>query len=44
MPSKTAKQQRFMAMCKNNPEKATKKCPPRKVSAEFVAADKAKRK
>lgn len=35
MPAKTAKQQKFMAMCAHNPEKAKGKCPSRKVAKEF---------
>lgn len=42
MPSKTKKQANFMRLCKNAPSKARKKCPPKKVSREFVAADKRK--
>lgn len=39
MPAKTEKQQRFMAMCAHNPEKARKgkKCPSKKVAKEFSA-------
>ena len=40
MPSKTAKQARFMAMCAHSPGKAKGKCPPQKVSREFNQADK----
>lgn len=39
MPSKTAKQARFMAMCYGSPEKAHGKCPPRSVAQEFARAD-----
>lgn len=35
MPAKTLRQQRFMAMCAHNPEKAKGKCPPKKVAMEF---------
>lgn len=37
MPSKTKKQQKFMAMCstKSGRKKATTKCPPKKVAKEF---------
>ncbi len=37
MPSKTPKQQRFMAMCstKKGRKKANKKCPPVKVAREY---------
>lgn len=35
MPAKSAKQQRFMAMCANSPGKAQGKCPPKKVAKEF---------
>jgi hypothetical protein len=44
MPSKTAKQARFMRACKHNRGKMKKKCPPKKVVDEFVTADKAKRR
>jgi hypothetical protein len=44
MPSKTPKQARFMRACKHNRAKMKKKCPPRKVVNEFVAADKVKRR
>lgn len=40
MPSKTAKQARFMAACAHNPEKMKGKCPPMKVAKEFNKADK----
>lgn len=43
MPSKTKKQANFMKLCANKPGKATKKCPPKKVAKEYVAADKRKR-
>lgn len=42
MPSKTAKQHRFMEGCRNNPEKMNKPCPPKRVTEEFHQADKAK--
>lgn len=32
MPAKTAKQQRYMAMCAHSPKKG---CPPKKVAKEF---------
>ena len=35
MPAKTAKQQRFMAMCAHTPSKAKGKCPSKKVAKEF---------
>ena len=35
MPAKSAKQQRYMGMCANNPGKAKGKCPPKKVAKEF---------
>ena len=35
MPAKSAKQQKFMAMCSHNPGKAQGKCPPKKVAEEF---------
>jgi len=35
MPAKTKRQQRFMAMCANNPGMAKGKCPPKKVAQEF---------
>lgn len=41
MPSKTAKQARFMAACAHGA--GYKKCPPKKVAKEFNQADKAKR-
>ena len=34
MPAKSAKQQRFMAMCAHS-DKAKKNCPPQKVAKEF---------
>jgi len=34
-PAVSAKQQRFMAMCANNPSKAQGKCPSKKVAREF---------
>lgn len=41
MPSKTAKQHRFMAMCSTpkGRKKARGKCPPLKVAREFRHAD-----
>lgn len=46
MPAKTKKQQRFMAMCANNPGKARGKCPSKKVAREFsrMGGKKKKRK
>lgn len=44
MPSKSKKQHNFMAMCANNPKSATKKCPPKSVAKEYIAADKKKSK
>ena len=35
MPAKSAKQQKFMAMCSHTPGKAHGKCPPKKVAAKF---------
>jgi hypothetical protein len=35
MPAKSAKQQRFMAMCLHDPKKVKGKCPPKKVAKEF---------
>lgn len=35
MPAKSAKQQRYMAMCAHNPGEAKGKCPPQKVAKEF---------
>jgi len=43
MPSKTKKQHNFMAACAAG-AKLDKPCPPRKVAAEFVKADKRKAK
>ena len=45
MPSKSAKQARFMRMCASEKgrRKAGKKCPPKRVAREYVKAD-AKRK
>lgn len=42
MPSKTLKQQRFMAMCasRKGRKKARGKCPARKVAMEFRKLDK----
>lgn len=39
MPSKSAKQARFMRACAKNPGKMKKKCPPKEVAEEFVRAD-----
>ena len=39
MPSTSAKQARFMAMCRHSPQHARGKCPPMKVAREFNAAD-----
>lgn len=46
MPSKTLKQQRFMAMCSTTKgrAKATKKCPPRNVAEEFKELERTKPK
>lgn len=46
VPSKTAKQHRFMAMCSSakGRAKARGKCPSRKVAHEFMEADKRKRR
>jgi len=44
MPSKTAKQARFMAACAHGWKPKGKKCPPMKVAKEFNRADKRKRK
>jgi len=44
MPAKTKRQQRFMALCANNPRKARKKCPPKKVAREFARTRKRGRK
>lgn len=46
MPSKTPKQQRFMAMCSTTKgrAKARGKCPPRKVAEEFKELDRTKPK
>ena len=37
MPAKSRKQQRYMGMCANNPDKARKgkECPPKAVAQEF---------
>lgn len=43
MPSESGAQHRFMALCANDPEDATKKCPPKSVAKEFVHADKGKK-
>jgi hypothetical protein len=44
MPSKSAKQHRFMEAAAHNPKFAKKAHIPQKVAKEFVAADKRKRK
>lgn len=46
MPSKSAKQHRFMAMCSTGKGRAKAKgrCPPKRVAREFVKADARKRK
>ena len=36
MPAKSARQQRFMAMCVHNPEKARGKCPSKAVAKEYM--------
>ena len=45
MPSKSAKQHRFMAMCSTTKgrNKAKGKCPPKKVAMEYRHADKGKK-
>jgi hypothetical protein len=43
MPSKSAKQERFMQAVAHNPEFAKKAGVPQSVGEEFVAADKRKR-
>ena len=35
MPAKSAKQQKFMAICAHTPDKAKGNCPSQKVAAEF---------
>lgn len=40
MPSKTLKQHGFMAICAHAAGKAQKKCPPKEVAKEYLAADK----
>lgn len=35
MPAVSRKQQRFMAMCRHNPENAKGKCPSKEVAKEF---------
>lgn len=35
MPAKTARQQKFMALCAHSPGKARGKCPSHKVAQEF---------
>lgn len=42
MPSKSAKQHRFMEAAAHNPQFAKKAGIPQKVAKEYVAADKAK--
>lgn len=44
MPSKSAKQRKFMAAAANNPKFARKAGIPTKVAKEFHRADKAKKK
>ncbi len=46
MPSTSAKQAHFMAMCSSTTvrRKMKGKCPPLKVAREFSSADKAKRR
>jgi hypothetical protein len=44
MPSKSAKQHRFMEAASHNPKFARKAGVPQKVAKEFVAADKRKRR
>jgi hypothetical protein len=39
----SGKQHRFMALCRHNPQHARGKCPPEKVSGEFLAADRGKK-
>jgi hypothetical protein len=36
MPAKSKAQQKFMAMCEHNPEKAKGKCPSKDVAKEFA--------
>ena len=36
MPAKSAKQQRYMAICAKNPGKARKKCPPKATARKFA--------
>jgi len=48
MPSKSAKQHNFMAMCSNsmgrqNKRMSDKPCPPMKVAKEYVQADKGRK-
>ena len=40
MPSTSAKQARFMALCSHSPQHAAGKCPSMKVATEFNQADK----
>jgi hypothetical protein len=35
MPAKSARQQKFMAICSHTPGKSKGKCPPQKVAEEF---------
>lgn len=44
MPAKSAKQQRFMALCAFNPSKARGKCPPKSVAREFAHKPKKNKK
>jgi hypothetical protein len=39
MPTVSPEQRAFFHLCKENPGKATKKCPPRRVIDEFLEAD-----
>lgn len=43
MPAKTERQARFMRLCANNPAKANKPCPSKKVAREFSHTKKGKR-
>jgi hypothetical protein len=36
MPAKSKAQQKFMAMCEHDPEKAKGKCPSKSVAKEFA--------
>jgi len=40
MPAKSAKQERFMALCAHNPSKARGECPAPKVAREFSTMQK----